>query len=496
MIAIAFHFIRGRYHATPWGRHVNEGVPEWPPSHWRILRALVASWKRHYPDYTDNEIAHIVEALMSPPKFWLPPATVGHTRHYMPNEKRNGFDLVFDTFVALPAADNLKKTEMVWAIWPDAPLDSKQRDILESLLEGITYFGRAESWCAVYLDDNPPRENCRILDHTSHNIEAVRMLAPDENAGKDAVLESLLMETSKLRDGEKREMPKNTRWITYRRPSDDLATYSPIRPVRHPKRHVVAARLVLDRRPLPQVQDTLHIGEQARRAIMGLYGRMYNQEISPILAGRDTNGPLRGHQHAFYLPTDEDGDGRLDHLTIYAPGGLGEKEQAAIGSLQEIFLPGQYAPNEWQRLRVSLLGFVAEGENADTVFPVAKTWVSSAPFVLTRYPKTYADGRPKLNKFGEQVDGPEEQVRREWGYRRRSNPRLPRLARVELRGQLTLPTGRNIRWLNFKTNRRRGGGTTSGFIYGLALEFDKPVEGPLALGYGCHFGLGQFVPNM
>ena len=23
-------FPSGRYHATPWGRHVNEGAPEWP----------------------------------------------------------------------------------------------------------------------------------------------------------------------------------------------------------------------------------------------------------------------------------------------------------------------------------------------------------------------------------------------------------------------------------------------------------------------------------
>src|SRR5690606_41364458 len=34
------------YHATPWGSHANEAEIEWPPSPWRILRALVASWHR------------------------------------------------------------------------------------------------------------------------------------------------------------------------------------------------------------------------------------------------------------------------------------------------------------------------------------------------------------------------------------------------------------------------------------------------------------------
>src|SRR5437867_3663314 len=32
-----------RYHATPWGHHVNEGLIEWPPSPWRLLRALLAT---------------------------------------------------------------------------------------------------------------------------------------------------------------------------------------------------------------------------------------------------------------------------------------------------------------------------------------------------------------------------------------------------------------------------------------------------------------------
>ena len=32
MTAVALRFLAGRFHATPWGHHVNEGVPEWPPS--------------------------------------------------------------------------------------------------------------------------------------------------------------------------------------------------------------------------------------------------------------------------------------------------------------------------------------------------------------------------------------------------------------------------------------------------------------------------------
>jgi CRISPR-associated protein Csb2 len=42
MIALNFRFPAGRYHATPWGRHVNEAALAWPPEPVRILRALIA----------------------------------------------------------------------------------------------------------------------------------------------------------------------------------------------------------------------------------------------------------------------------------------------------------------------------------------------------------------------------------------------------------------------------------------------------------------------
>ena len=47
---LAIRFPLGRYHANPWDRAVNEGETEWPPSPWRLLRALVATWHTRWPD--------------------------------------------------------------------------------------------------------------------------------------------------------------------------------------------------------------------------------------------------------------------------------------------------------------------------------------------------------------------------------------------------------------------------------------------------------------
>jgi CRISPR-associated protein Csb2 len=51
MLVVELRFLTGRYHATPWGRNVNEGATEWPPSPYRLVRALYDAWKRKRPDW-------------------------------------------------------------------------------------------------------------------------------------------------------------------------------------------------------------------------------------------------------------------------------------------------------------------------------------------------------------------------------------------------------------------------------------------------------------
>src|SRR5262249_53664593 len=139
MIAIRMCFLAGRFHATPWGHHVNEGVVEWPPSPWRLLRGLVATFYRARPTGVDEaQLQRIVAALATPPSFQLPQATVAHTRHY---DQANGGVKFFDTFVALDPA------ETVICLWPDSELSDADRAALASLLAALGTLGRAESWC-------------------------------------------------------------------------------------------------------------------------------------------------------------------------------------------------------------------------------------------------------------------------------------------------------------------------------------------------------------
>src|SRR5581483_1673047 len=246
MICVSLRFLAGRYHATPWGRHVNEGAVEWPPSPWRILRALVATWKRTLPDLPQEQVEPIFRALAEPPEFLLPPASTGHTRHFMPWFKKGPEDrtLVFDAFVAMSRESRLLIS------WPSVSLSDVQRHTLTRLLGNLNVLGRSESWCEAELteDLDSNRPVCRPLHReVPSNYEIVRLLCADSESAfaddhvvtvtkkttgrgktKQTIEErssiydpawNLCMETLQLHK-ERWSDPPGSRWVPYVRPRD------------------------------------------------------------------------------------------------------------------------------------------------------------------------------------------------------------------------------------------------------------------------------------
>src|SRR4051812_9511251 len=72
-VTISVRFLTGRAHLHPWQTHHSEGRVEWPPSSWRLLRALVAVAGRGltslpYPDDVPpptSEMKLVVTAIAS-----------------------------------------------------------------------------------------------------------------------------------------------------------------------------------------------------------------------------------------------------------------------------------------------------------------------------------------------------------------------------------------------------------------------------------------------
>ncbi|MGH3914908.1 MAG: hypothetical protein ACRDTC_16095, partial [Pseudonocardiaceae bacterium] len=86
---LVLRFPWGRYHANPWGRHVNEGAVDLPPSPspspWRLLRALYAVWRTRAPELDEGVVHGLLATLAVPPTFHVPRYGISHTRHYYPD---------------------------------------------------------------------------------------------------------------------------------------------------------------------------------------------------------------------------------------------------------------------------------------------------------------------------------------------------------------------------------------------------------------------------
>jgi len=304
------------------------------------------------------------------------------------------------------------------------------------------------------------------------------------------------------------------------------------------------------------VVHTLPFAEQVRRALIR---NRVDTSHSEAITGKTIDGtPLEGHEHAHYLPTDEDHDGLLDHLTIFCPRGFDEADIEALKSLRTIYRAGNRpsirlvllditANSEGRSQPVELSAstshsltpfeagergndgvgfsvgttrplprggtdFIRRGDSdratisrmpelelpADTdgalphaadkdcgaissLFALAWRWRSVTSFSLPRYPNR-GGGKPPRPK-----DLPEAQLIQE--LIDRGLPEPVSIKRIE--GYQ--PNGRRLlRWHEFHTQRSKG--TQGKGLAGFEIEFAEPVTGPIAVGFGCHFGLGLFLP--
>lgn len=525
MIAISFRFLAGRYHATPWGRHVNEGAVEWPPSPWRILRALVATWKRTQPDVPESKVKPILETLAAKaPEFVLPPASTGHTRHYMPWFKKGPDDrtLVFDTFVAV------SREAALLARWPDASLDDAQRATLARILANLNTLGRSESWCeATLLRDDEAAASCqnarrRQVEPLSgrdvpDDHEIVRLLCPDPASVFDSgeftdrskkkpkrtappydpdwhlCAETLWLHRERWSD------PPGSRWVQYARPRDcfkvEPVARSRVPSPAHPR--ILVARYALDSTVLPLVTETLPVAEAARRALMSIHGRITERNgvrgRSPVFSGKGEHGdPLSGHGHAYYLPTDEDGDGRLDHLTVFARSGFDDDERRALDRLRELNTGRKGEARH--PLRLLLLGMGALDEYTPGPLRASRVWVSATPYIARRHAKTR--GKDRIDVSCQQALAEflaadlREQIRAV-----RSDLAAENVEVEPLLDGSSFRIAERWRPVEFKRFRSKpgddGGRRPAGAF---RVRFKLEVHGPIVIGWSSHFGMGLFVP--
>ena len=480
MIIIDIRFISGRYHATPWGRFPNEGIQEWPPSPYRLLRAIIAAWKYNLPEFKEEHVRPIIQKLASePPMFYLPDKTEGHTRHYMPPYKGNT-NLIMDAFL------RIDKDDPVRFIWNNTTLDEGEKNTLKKVLENLHYFGRSESWCEARLDDHVVENtgknpNCRPYDiNTPQNnpgAKIISVMIPKH----DVEMEHLYRTTDSIRNKMKKIYPDGAETISYILDKESH-TYS--KGNNNESNNIQVVRYAIGNTVKPIVTETLGVAETMRRAVMSKFGEKNESRVSATLTGKDENGKKAvGHKHAFYLPTDEDGDGRIDHIMIIVKNtdrGL----RPEIDALEDTKKLWSYFLEEDIQLVFEGYGMIEDFPEVP-ILKKSKRWTTATPLVLSRHIKYKKKGKEIEIKS----DSPEEQIRNEIIEKydaknvkiKFKNPRKP----------IKKSRFRPFQFKRLRKNDRPGGGA-----YNLTLEFDAPIKGPITLGYGSHFGLGMFVPDV
>lgn len=472
MVGLAFRFELGRYHATPWGSHVNDAEVEWPPSPWRILRALYAVSRTDvglhvHRAAVDRVLGELVAA--ADPAYELPPSSIAHTRHYMPDRRfgpgaLGATDRVLDAFRSVAPADELR----VW--WP-VDIEDASREALGLVVGGLGHLGRSESICrAVLIDAKPPgpldavpvhamADWSRVADVSEAHDPAILLgLAPDSG------LRAIETSVAELRRS-RLLTPPGARPIEYVvRHSGQPAVTPPARS----RERLTLACFRLSGGGRPGIREAVSVGNATRAALQHHYGRRHDGRSSSVFSGR-TDGAIRRdqHQHAHYLAFPE-GAARIDHLLIWAPGGFDPGDVAALSDLRE--LHGRDMPKPLP-VALTALGH-PETLTLPRMLGPSRVWQSLTPFGLTRHPK---------RRGGQVIDGPADQLRRELALR----GCFPEPEAVELvRGS----------WLQFRRARPGASRLEAPNAVGLRVVFAEEVGGPIALGALSHFGLGVFEP--
>lgn len=532
MIRIELTFLTGRFHATPPDHHANEGLVEWPPSPWRICRALLATGFRT-AFWPSDRVPPTAQALVrdlasAPPTYRLPPApTLGHLRHYVPAPTTAR--LLLDAFVVLRPED---RVEIRWPV--DLPANS--RNLLEALVPELGYLGRSESLVSARLlsdlDPDTPgydAEPTTMDAPPPRGSQAIELLAPMRPSSffrwraeaigeleKDALragrspsaarrraegifpadlVAALLIETD-ARHAQRWSAPPGSERIPYDLPNAAVPGEAARRPAtigRAPEGRegpfMAGTRLASFRlsphRPLAALL-TVTEGIHRQLASHPLSARV---DVRARLLGKSAAGqPLSGHRHLHLLPIAR--GRRLVGVLAYLPAGFSDEARDALldclGPPEEPAArarsnsPPPRAPDS-PRGRSSLpspgSGLEAPARAGFLPFPEAmlgpaRRWRSLSPFLLVRHPRR-------------RRDTPESQVRLELTRRGLPEP-------VEL-WIWDDHRARAAGFFAFRRVRQNPHPPPTERPYGVSLAFAEPVQGPLALGYGAHFGLGSFV---
>lgn len=499
-LALRQEFPLGRFHATPWRVNpFDDPYGEWPPSPWRLVRAVTARWyqlaREAEQEQDPAELERLLTALCtSTYAFHLPSDARKGTslRQYHPTdfgwrpaEKKKagtrsyGTSLVQDNYWCIPPESS------VWWFIEGEGLTDRLRALLAQCLERMTYFGRAETLtriCVAGSSHGIPTPNCTLVD--KRTAGAVPVLAPLNDATRDDI-----ERTTDNPEAAKRSVPPGAQWLYAVRPTRPRARERRRVPAHRPDCHLVQLAIGWNVAPDPRaivrltsrfrgavIRELLRLKTGDGSATWTRVGRDVRESIADMI-GKDANGVrLVGHRHTeFFAWCENDQPTRI--LVWRGARAFDVDEQEAVLSAAARGVSWAAAgsdADEWKVRLIPLDREVPEPPGFDARVSVA--WESVTPYVPPRHHLRGAKERE-----GESVA---DQVQRELQQRG-----IAEQVEVEFAGP---PTWVSVHVPRREADKRAFIGDRRGQF--VRLRFPSPVLGPIRLGHSSGFGLGLFRP--
>lgn len=461
--ALLLRFHTGRYHARPWGTAPPEQRIEWPPSPWRITRALadvafrrgrqaclgdlVAWLATHDWSYTLPAVTQqTISTYNLPTPAQLAAKNVGNRYVQLEARKRLGHTdqkarstMVVDTHALMGPG---RRDREVWVHLP--PGDPQRLGDLRDLASGLTWLGRAETWVTARVVDDPPLPpNCVPVEGTAPGAELRTTLCLDPGLTIDQLCTTVF---AARRRG---PVPSGARHVAYSQP--------PPPALRPPDGAAVTEGLRALRVGLAQAQVPLTGTWRLTDALWGVMRRRDEPYARPpMLPVPDPQRPTRMRDVIVWWP---DGDGPAAYAR-------------RLNEAGPIEVPGHYAPVPVHVLAVSTATEPVDagtGIALDPLLGPSDRWVSVLP---TRTCMSF-DVQGWAAAAGLPVAG------------------LHPVSEHQ-RARAGLP-----HWSDFMALRPSGPERQRPLGMGWRLELTVPVPGPVALGTAADLsrGFGVFLPE-
>lgn len=495
-------FPLGRFHATPWRVNpYDDPHGEWPPSPWRLVRAVTArwyQWAREASPEPDIAQFEMLQAALckSTYAFHLPPSARKGSplRQYHPTEfgwrpaekkkagtRSYGTSLVQDNYWCVPPG------EPVWWFIEGSEWTIDLRELLGQCLERMTYFGRAETLTRICVADESvvvPQINCTLADMRGSG--AAPVLSPLATATREDI-----ERTTDNPEAVKRAVPPGAQWLYAVRPDRPASRERRRVPAHRPECHLM--QFALGWNVAPEFSAIVRLTSRFRGAVIRQLLRLRTGDSAATWArasrdvrdsiadivGKDANNvPLKGpRRHAEFFAWCD--DGQPTRLLVWRGArAFDSVEQDAIllaASRDLSWAAAGSDADEWKVRLVPLDGDVPAPPGFDT--KASYVWESVTPYVPPRHHLRGGKERER--------ESISEQIRRELHLRGLSAD-----VDVELLG---VPTWVPVHVPRRDSDKRASIGSRRG--QAIRLRFASPVVGPIRLGHSSSFGLGLFRPR-